>query len=102
MTVGKDIEPNWTEAEDRRLMICWNRGESIGAIALQIDRTKSAIKKRRAVLGLPKRKGVHLTDHQLRTNVDQATYDALNKRAFDKGTTVANYIRLLIKRDLGM
>jgi hypothetical protein len=92
---------DWTVEEDRRLINCWAKGQSAQVIALQIDRTVSAIKKRRALLDLPKRKQVGMSECRVQISLDRKTFDAVKARADQRGQPVIDYIRMLIKRDLG-
>lgn len=91
----------WTDSEIRILTIAWNRGETIASIALKVDHTKGAIKHKAKALGLERRRKLGLP-YQLRLDIDQKTRAALEARCFERGVKMADYVRRLIKRDLGI
>lgn len=98
MTQGK-FRP-WEEWEDLKLRREWARSTSIEVIAEELERKPSDVKRRRMALGLPPRRFLKAR-RKVSLQVDSSMFSALGRRAHETGKTVSDYLRSLIRRDLG-
>lgn len=91
----------WTQSQKERLKVLWRTGVQIKVIAYEIGKSQSAIKSMRKLMGLPTRRATNTT-HMIRTNVSEEVYSAIRRRCIERGQTVSDYVRYLIKRDTGL
>lgn len=92
--------PPWTDREITILRRLWLTGTQIKIIAEELGRSPSAVKKKRAEIGLNTRRD-HGQNQGLRVNVSPSLYRSIRRRATERGSSVADYLRMLIKRDVG-
>jgi hypothetical protein len=90
----------WLEHEDLKLRRDWMRGVKSAVIADDLGRTKSDVIRRRIALGLPVRRHKAAGQH-LSCTVEEAMLQAVRRRARERSQTVSEYLRSLIRRDLG-
>jgi len=90
----------WTPEEKALLVRLWKEGVAAKAIAHELGKTVNAIKNQRQALNLSKRRNDRLKKH-VAINVDPEMHARISMRAFQKRQHVAEYIRSLIRRDLG-
>jgi hypothetical protein len=96
----------WTEEEKRILRQEWLRGTVSKLITDKLPgRTEKAIRKFAIDgMGLPKRRVRSKEDNRhnrFTVYVDSVTKRAVGRRAFERGQPESDYLRMLIKRDLG-
>lgn len=90
----------WEPWEDAKLRQDWYRSVSTDIIAEELKRSPSDVRRRRIKLGLePRRFLVARTKISLQVSAEMAR--AVGRRARERGQTVSEYLRSLIKRDLG-
>lgn len=90
----------WTQEEKLILQRMWKAGIKNLTIAVELGRSISGVKNQRMALGLEKRRQDDKKQN-LSVNVDAQTYRKVCSMAHSKSQTVSEYIRNLIRRDLG-
>lgn len=90
----------WTPEEKTTFANKWKRGEAIKQIAFDLGKTVESIKKQRVAMKLPARRTGD-KDHQLRVNVNGADWKAMKTRSMARRQTTSDYIRHLIRIDIG-
>lgn len=91
----------WTLEEKVTFANKWKRGEAIKQIAFDLGKSINAVKKQRVAMKLPPRRTGD-KDHQLRINVNDKDWEAMKKRASARRQTTSDYIRHLIRIDIGV
>lgn len=99
--------PPWTDEEDDILRARWKENVSAKAIAFELGRTVGSVRRRRINIDLPLRRFLRKRfpgkqrDAVITVALDDDVHDWLSRRSFQKGMTMAVYVRMLIDRDRG-
>jgi hypothetical protein len=97
---GPNKRKPWEEHEDYKLIKDWRTCVAIEVIADELGRSTSDVKRRRKFLCLPVRRYL-VRRTSIKVNVDETMGRGVGRRARERGQSVSEYIRYLIKRDLG-
>lgn len=90
----------WTPNEIARFKSLWAKGVQFKYIARELDRSAPALRKKRIELGLPRRvnKG-DAVGPALEVYIHGELLATARRRAVERGTSLSEYIRHLIRRD---
>jgi len=97
----KRLAKKFSPEEDAIIRRDAARGVRIRATARELDRPYMSVRHRRIKLGVQKVVG-DKRQHHVRVTCHKTLYDAVEARAHTLGKSVAAYIRMLLKRDLGV
>jgi hypothetical protein len=89
----------YTDEQKAKLRRMWLEGVVLKQIAFELGKTKGSVKKMRMVLKLPRRRTGDKR-HQLRINVNEGIYRKMGLRAMQRRQSVADYVRMLVERDI--
>lgn len=94
----------WTRNKDEHLKRLWQEGRMIKSISAELGGfSPSSIKARRRVLGLqPRRSPEEPAEPKINLYMTEGMLSAVRRRAFEVGASMPEYIRGLIRRDIGI
>lgn len=92
----------WTNNVNELLKKRWYEGLTIKAICFEIGCSQASLKTQRRKLKLKSRHSPTTDGSYLKIRINSDLYVSASRMAFSRHSTLAEYVRMLIRRDVGV